>query len=203
MIDPLTIDIEKLPWMPLTEKSIFPESPAVYLAVDSEGVVQYIGQSVNPQKRWSSHHHYRELSELTDVRILYLFTKHVNLVQWEKALIKRFNPPLNTANSYKSVTDFSGKTDINDFIASLPEEARYRPKLFLSIASEFLKRSVPPETFRTWRRRIGIKVGEDGCYGKEEVLRMIKHLEFRSNGYTTKQFLEYEAGKFQPFLPSS
>ncbi|NEZ63009.1 GIY-YIG nuclease family protein [Leptolyngbyaceae cyanobacterium CCMR0082] len=200
MIDALEIDIDKLPWMPLMERSVFPEEPAVYLAIDSSNKVQYIGQSVNPQKRWLSHHRFKELSELEGMKIAYLFVRHEELISCESTLINRFRPPLNRAYTHKTITDFAGTGNMRDFVEKLPEEGRYRPKKFLSIVCDFMKRSILPDTFRTWRKRIKIKAGPDNCYSKEQICYMLEYLDFRAKGYTTNQFIDYKAGKFVPYL---
>ena len=35
MINPQDLDLNSLPWLPLTEKSSFPEQPAIYFAIDA------------------------------------------------------------------------------------------------------------------------------------------------------------------------
>ncbi|MEH2458299.1 helix-turn-helix domain-containing protein [Nostoc sp.] len=96
MIDPATINPFALPSVPLEQRSQLPITPCIYFAIDSEGVVQYIGRSVNPAQRWTLHHKYSELNEMSGVRISYL---HINdqslLAQIESALIAWFKPLLN------------------------------------------------------------------------------------------------------------
>lgn len=198
MIDPSSIDINSLPWMPLTEKSVFPEQPAVYLAIDRHGAVQYVGQSVNPQKRWAHHHHCKSLLELGEVRIAYVFVDYEHLLPTEAGLIKKFTPPLNTAGTFSRAADFSRKGNAVAIVEKLPEDGRYRSQKFLSIICKFMGKSVPPNTFRSWRRRIGIKIGSDNCYSKRDICHMLECLEFRAKGYTTDQFLAYKAGEFIP-----
>jgi len=100
-INPETLDIKTLPWLPLEEKAAFPKKPAIYFAIDSQGAVQYIGRSVNVRKRWGRHHKYDVLSEIGNVKIAYLFVDVVELLpKIEAALIEWFNPPLNLLASY-------------------------------------------------------------------------------------------------------
>ena len=96
MINPENLALEALPWLPLEEKGAFPRQPAIYFAIDQKGVVQYIGRSVDPKQRWADHHQYNPLSEIGSIRIAYLFIDVDFLNATEKALIRWFNPPLNT-----------------------------------------------------------------------------------------------------------
>lgn len=97
MINPSEIDFSSLPWLPLDAKSAFPQNPAIYFAIDSQGVVQYIGRSVNPRKRWANHHKYQELETIGSIKIVYLFIDSPELLpQIESALILWFNPALNS-----------------------------------------------------------------------------------------------------------
>lgn len=96
MIDPQSVNIEALPWLPLDERLTFPRQPAIYFAIDPLGIVQYIGMSKDPRRRWYLHHRYAELEQIGNIRIAYLFVdKPVLLSSIESALIAWFNPPLN------------------------------------------------------------------------------------------------------------
>jgi hypothetical protein len=101
MINPSTINLLTLPSVPLEKRSLLPQTPCIYFAIDCQGVVQYIGRSVNPRARWVLHHKYVELKEISGVRISYLDIDDSSLLpQIEAALIAWFNPPLNqTKNS--------------------------------------------------------------------------------------------------------
>ena len=104
MVNPETLDIRTLPWLPLEEKAAFPKKSAIYFAIDSQETVQYIGRSVNVRHRWGSHHKYDALSEIGNVKIAYLFVDAVELLpKIEAALIEWFNPPLN--NSFSNVDE--------------------------------------------------------------------------------------------------
>jgi len=96
MIDPSTIDPSGLPSVPLTDRSQLPSEPCIYFAIDSQGVVQYIGRSINPKQRWMVHHRCPQLSSMDGVRVAYLLVDADLLPVVETALIKWFNPPLNS-----------------------------------------------------------------------------------------------------------
>lgn len=95
MIDPLTINPLSLPYVALESCHQLPESPCIYFAIDSKGVVQYIGRSINPKQRWTQHHRYKRLATLNGVRIAYLSVDADLMADVERALIVWFNPPLN------------------------------------------------------------------------------------------------------------
>ena len=95
MIDPATISPETLPSVPLENRIELPTESCIYFAIDSQGVVQYIGRTANLKQRWSGHHQLGDLSLLSGVRIAYLSLDGSLLVEVEKALISWFKPPLN------------------------------------------------------------------------------------------------------------
>jgi DNA-binding XRE family transcriptional regulator len=96
MIDPSTINPLVLPSMPLEERSRFPPVPCVYFAIDSLGIVQYIGKAADLRVRWSQHHKYNKLAQMPMISIAYLQVDHYELLDdVELALIHWFNPPLN------------------------------------------------------------------------------------------------------------
>jgi excinuclease UvrABC nuclease subunit len=95
MINPETLDLSTLPSVALEAKSDLPTQSAIYFAIDSQGTIQYIGQSVNVNQRWQGHHRTKALKALGGVRIAYLTLDTDLLREVEFALIKYFNPPLN------------------------------------------------------------------------------------------------------------
>jgi len=98
MIDPETIDLSLLPSVSLADRSQLPQTPCIYFAIDSQGVVQYIGQTTCLAKRWLGHHRYKDLSKLDGVRITYLAMTELSLLkQVETVLIEHFQPVLNSA----------------------------------------------------------------------------------------------------------
>lgn len=96
MINPSSLDLFSLPYISIKEKSMFPDIPGIYFAIDSENNIQYIGRSINIRKRWLNHHRYRQLSSMEGVKIAYLHIDSVELLhEIEKALIAYFKPSLN------------------------------------------------------------------------------------------------------------
>lgn len=103
MIDPQSLDIFALPWLPLGVRAAFPQKPAVYLAIDAQAQVQYVGVAVNARNRWIAHHRLVQLEALEgQVRIAFLFLDDESLLaKTEKALIDWFKPPLNQSKVSK------------------------------------------------------------------------------------------------------
>lgn len=95
MISPETIDLLSLPSFPLSKKAKLPSVAGIYFAIDSLGVVQYIGRSANIKQRWRCHHNQRELETMGSVRIAYITCPEDLLAQVETALVSWFLPPLN------------------------------------------------------------------------------------------------------------
>ncbi len=102
MIAPETIDVTCLPSVALEERLQLPKTPCIYFAIDSQGVVQYIGRSNNPRNRWQSHHKGIELALIGGIRIAYLESEVALLSEIERALIAYFCPPLNQVIHEKS-----------------------------------------------------------------------------------------------------
>jgi len=102
MINPATVDPAALPSVALADRRSLPAEPCIYFAIDGQGVVQYIGRSVNISKRWENHHRYRALSPMQGARIAYMHVDVDLLPQVESALIEWFNPPLNGRNALRS-----------------------------------------------------------------------------------------------------
>ena len=95
MIDPTTIDPIALPSVPLENRRDLPVKPCIYFAIDSQGIVQYIGRSINPKNRWKNHQRKKMLLAMGGVRIAYVSVDPSLLSEVEKALIQWFAPPLN------------------------------------------------------------------------------------------------------------
>ena len=99
MINPETLDLSALPSVTLEAKSQLPTQSAIYFAIDSQGIVQYIGRSTNIHRRWLKHHRFSQLKSIGDIRIAYLFVDSDLLSNVETALVKWFQPPLNWAKN--------------------------------------------------------------------------------------------------------
>lgn len=103
MIDPASVDVSALPWLPLEAKSAFPRQPCVYFAIDDQNAIQYVGRAKNAKQRWGSHHKYKDLKALDGIRIAYLFLPADSLPKVEAQFIARFAPPLN-CTTHRTVT---------------------------------------------------------------------------------------------------
>ena len=109
MVNPQSLNLNSLPWLPLEEKTAFPRKSAIYFAIDSLGAVQYIGRSVNVRQRWGNHHKYDELANVGNIKIAYLFVDAVVLLpEIEAALIDWFDQPLYYVH-YTETQNFKGR----------------------------------------------------------------------------------------------
>ena len=103
MIDPKSIDIFALPWLPIEVRSTFPRVPAIYFAMGSGSNLLYIGMTHDLKTRWANHHRYEELREREVEKIAYYFPNlrrsipvdRDELARLEKYYICKFDPPLN------------------------------------------------------------------------------------------------------------
>lgn len=95
MVSPESINLATLPSVALRDRAMLPTTPCIYFAIDSQGVVQYIGKSSNPRVRWQTHHKGVDLALIGGIRIAYLETDADLLPQIERALIAYFRPPFN------------------------------------------------------------------------------------------------------------
>lgn len=103
MMNPKTLNLSELPWLPLEEKSAFPTQPAIYFCIDSNDVVQYIGRATNLNQRWGNHHRYNQLTDIGDIKIAWLETSEDYLSEVEANLINYFNPALNNSEMLTSL----------------------------------------------------------------------------------------------------
>lgn len=97
MINPETLKILCLPWMPMNEKSAFPRRRGIYFAVDENNVIQYIGKAENIKARWQNHEKCRELKKLGTIKVFYLFISDdkLSLIDIEEKFISYYKPPFN------------------------------------------------------------------------------------------------------------
>jgi excinuclease UvrABC nuclease subunit len=110
MIDPSTLDLKTLPWLPLEERTVFPTTPAIYFCLNSTDDILYIGRSQNVRTRWSRHHQYGALSVIANIKVAYLFVDQPELLpELERSLIKFYNPPLNSLLRNQTVQELRVK----------------------------------------------------------------------------------------------
>lgn len=96
MIDPQTLNLNSLPSVPLEKRNELPQIACIYLALDRNKVVQYVGKTTKLRSRWEAHHKGVDLAILGGIEIAYVEVSNKELLPAiEKALIKYFNPPLN------------------------------------------------------------------------------------------------------------
>lgn len=96
MLDPLSINPESLNAMPFKQRSNLPQKAGVYLCIDEiNEEVYYIGQTKNLRRRLVSHNKNMQFKQIKNLRIAYVFLDVEKLQDFEKALIKRFNPLFN------------------------------------------------------------------------------------------------------------
>ncbi|NET61300.1 MAG: hypothetical protein F6K47_35790 [Symploca sp. SIO2E6] len=106
VIDPQVINPLALPSVSLELRSQLPITPSIYFAIDTQGVIQYIGRSVNPKQRWANHHRLNEFNEIGGIKIAWLEVNDESLLnEIEQALIEYFDPPLNN-RAVKAELDF-------------------------------------------------------------------------------------------------
>jgi predicted GIY-YIG superfamily endonuclease len=127
-----SLNISDLPWLPLEEKSAFPNQPAIYFCIDNNDGVQYIGRSVNLKQRWSQHHRYERLKRTGSIKIAYLIVHDVNcLIELEKEAIKIFNPILNnTKEACRSKTISKQKSYIKNILGEILQDKNITPYKF-------------------------------------------------------------------------
>ncbi len=100
MINPADIQIDELPSVELVDRGSLPETPSIYFAVDEQGVIQYIGRSVNPRQRWNRHHRQHQFDDIGGVKIAYIDCPEALLNEVEDALIDWFSPVLNRTQTF-------------------------------------------------------------------------------------------------------
>jgi excinuclease UvrABC nuclease subunit len=89
------LDVSKLPSMPLSKKKHFPAIACVYLVVDEQDVVHYVGRTINLLNRWTNHHKYSQVLKLQQPRVVYLVASLYLVPDVEAFLIRTLQPSLN------------------------------------------------------------------------------------------------------------
>lgn len=126
--------------LPLTQRAQLPTQPGVYMIVDAEEQVWYVGRSVNLNARWQGrqHHRYKQLSR-TDNQRLYRIYWHTfptdQLSEKEQLYIELCKPHLN----YSRVKKYVRKAiQPNEEIGRLLKVLSKRTLLFPGIRSVVL-----------------------------------------------------------------
>jgi predicted GIY-YIG superfamily endonuclease len=94
--------------LPLSQRDSLPDRSGIYVVVDAEDEVWYVGQSINIQKRWQGkgHHRYKQLSRTNkkrSYRIYWQFFPSHQLDEKEQLYIHLFKPHLNDTKVKKYV----------------------------------------------------------------------------------------------------
>lgn len=96
MINPQTLDLASLPSVALEKKNKLPRTCGIYIVLKNENEVQYIGKSIDINRRWLQHHRYKEFKKIGNIKIAYLtFNDPKLLKDIESDLISWFKPCLN------------------------------------------------------------------------------------------------------------
>lgn len=96
----LEVDLQELPAVALENRLMLPHCAAVYFALSKNNEVLYIGKSVDIAHRWISHHRWRNLDEIGNVRIAWMEVNNSSLLpELEWLLIEKFKPSLNKRNT--------------------------------------------------------------------------------------------------------
>ncbi len=98
--------------MAIEDLAKLPETPCVYLVVNSQGKVLYVGKSENLRKRWKSHYKLSSLIEESGIRISYVEVQEDLLFKVERALINALNPPLNENEPSKGIASLRQKVGL-------------------------------------------------------------------------------------------
>lgn len=72
--------------MALEDRNSLPDEPCVYLAIDKDNSVLYVGMSDNLRQKWKNHPKLEALSRLEGVKISYIRTEAELLRKLEEVL---------------------------------------------------------------------------------------------------------------------
>jgi len=87
--------------IPLAERNTLPKRPGVYIALDAENQVWYVGRARSLHKRWTqSHHRLAALQRVEGVRLAWLEIPQGCLAYVERLLIDALGPRLNGTWDY-------------------------------------------------------------------------------------------------------
>ncbi|KYC42092.1 hypothetical protein WA1_19015 [Scytonema hofmannii PCC 7110] len=140
MLDLENVCVERLDSVALEDRTLLPNEPCVYLVLDKNQSVLYVGKSENLKHRWSNHHKLEALMQLEGVKISYLKVEMSLLRKIELALIRAFNPPMNAPDSPRKG------------IAKLREKTGLTQKQLADLIG------VDPSTIRNWERGKGMEM---------------------------------------------
>ncbi len=95
-IDLGAIDPLELPSLPLDKKADLPDCPAIYFAISGSGEILYVGRTAALCRRWISHHRFKQLNDLGNVKLAWLQCEEPSILKTlEARLICALKPKLN------------------------------------------------------------------------------------------------------------
>jgi hypothetical protein len=95
--EPQSIPLLALPFVSFAERKRLPRLAAIYFVLNVEGMVLYVGQSINLALRWAAHHRATKLSEHQATRIAWLVMEDAALLDdVETACLAYFKPICNS-----------------------------------------------------------------------------------------------------------
>lgn len=120
--------------MPLESREHFPEFACVYLVQDSTREILYVGQTVNPKKRWIAHHCQESLiNEFQGVKVTFIpIEKASDRQKEEKRLIRLHHPRLNGTASERET--LWRKSNLKGTSPNKGHRATGRSREYLTIA---------------------------------------------------------------------
>jgi Helix-turn-helix domain len=95
MLNPTSINISELPFLPFSQRKQLPKVSAIYFVLEGEKVI-YIGKANKLYNRWLGHHRAGQLSDCHHLAWLEVRDRKL-LPEIERALISYFHPLMNRA----------------------------------------------------------------------------------------------------------
>jgi predicted GIY-YIG superfamily endonuclease len=101
---PLSIELSKLPSLPLASRKDLPGCPAIYFVLDGDRIL-YIGKANNLWQRWTTHHRFKQLSTMDiSLSIAWLECEDTSTLNTlEKQLIAALHPELNNKEIWREM----------------------------------------------------------------------------------------------------
>ena len=96
VLAPETIDLTALPFIPLEQRALLPNIPAIYFVLGTDNHVLYIGRAAFLRQRWHKHHRLEEFLLMAHITIAWFaVANRQSLPTLEHLCITQFNPSCN------------------------------------------------------------------------------------------------------------
>ena len=96
VLAPETIDLTALPFIPLEQRALLPNIPAIYFVLGTDNHVLYIGRAAFLRQRWHKHHRLEEFLLMAHITIAsFAVANRQSLPTLEHLCITQFNPSCN------------------------------------------------------------------------------------------------------------